>query len=307
MILFWILGLYSHLAFSKETDFEVVSLDCEFYKLERKGTPKLIDDVGKMPPLHSHILGERYKKKKGFVRFYKGRSSYLIEERCLEGPASRPKEKAEPPKPVSPEVPAPEAPRAEGKKPSGDSKPPLAVNKQISVSVSLISWQDRFSLGGGGQTYPLISTTLGVCPGGGWQREIKGNWSFDLPGCFIIASSDVGSPTGKAPPDLSYSIKNAHVYGVHTVPGILWKPEEGSVQVGLGLSLLYRTGSWVEPGNGYALDTGSAISFGPMLSARFDLDPVYFSPKVGFYHSNANYLWLLELAYRVSMARYSAP
>ena len=170
------------------------------------------------------------------------------------------------------------------------------LRQQFYVSFSLMSWQEPMTFTHpDGTQYDLVDTSLGVCPGIGWEMTL---WRFEvgLNGCFAFMHSELGSSTGVSNPS-GYRVKNARVLGGMIGPLALWRPFSGNVALGIDLPILMRYGNWPNPASGYVISPTFSIAPVPMLEARVERGNVFVASKIGLYRSLSSIIWMFQVSY----------
>jgi len=170
------------------------------------------------------------------------------------------------------------------------------------LSLSVVSWQQDATLTSStGTVFPLLATSFGICVGGGWRYSFNSWLDGDLGGCGYAAIGDLANSNGKpSPPGLTYRAETVRGFGLFAGASILGVLTKDKVSAGFTIPLLLRTAPWPVPDSGgFALDVGSPIATGFLITTRLGGDTWQLSSKIGFIGSTSTLIWLLGMDYHL--------
>jgi hypothetical protein len=161
------------------------------------------------------------------------------------------------------------------------------------LTAGLTSWRDVLTLTApSGTVNEIKTTTKGWRFGAGW-RKANDFWEFNIHGSVALTSATVGENTSA----FSYFQSSVPVTAYTIAPGIFWKPLSGGAAIGASLPIMYRSGDYTEPGNGFVLDNTSIISFGLMLEGQWVFDQYTLGLKFGKMSKLSSSIWTIDLGY----------
>lgn len=171
---------------------------------------------------------------------------------------------------------------------------------QLSVSLGLSSWKDRFSITSpAGVSSDLQVSTLGICPGVSARNHLSEIFLLETTGFAFFGSGDAGFPTDQVPTAFSYSARNIGVFGGGVQVLLWWEIQENAAALGLGMPFLIYGASWPEPGGGYTLNSPNGLGYGFLLALGWERNHFKIAPKMGWFKTFSHLYWNLEVSYQL--------
>lgn len=149
-------------------------------------------------------------------------------------------------------------------------------------------WQETLTvLSSIGPPSTLISNDSWVCPGMGYRRSFARNLEWDVNGCVVYGQSDA-----------SLASTNAEtLIGAEASGNVLWSPTGGTTQLGFGIPILIRHGSWNNSAGTSAIEEVTVLFAGLQVESNFYLGNFALNPKLGYFPGSTSVLWSLNLNY----------
>ncbi len=158
------------------------------------------------------------------------------------------------------------------------------------------SWQDEMSVAdqSSGLESPLRVNNAALCLGLGVTMT-RSWYSLAFDSCAFYGKAH--SSNSEEVPLITYSARNADIFGAQNTAHILWLPPSGNVEFGLALPLYIKSGVWPVTSDNSDVNPKLRLLWGGLLEARFIRGKFVFTQDVGFLGNFKNFIWNIQGAW----------
>lgn len=249
---------------------------CKVYRLDHGKYA-----VASKPPLRpgQQLTGRLHQSRKDLFVTRVGATTFAVPTSCVE----------------MPEAPPEATPRAKA-----EASRPSPLWARFEPRFRFLFYQERVTVSDpSAGAYEITGHFSGVCPGVGYRQDLSALFTFVADLCVIFGTADARGFGTTETSNITYEYDHALTIGARLVPGVEMPFAGRDFRVGIGVPIVFRTGSWGTTESGATASTSGLLFPGALLTFQGTRDRFGFIADFGFVKKLTATMYSIGLSYRL--------